>query len=94
MIDTEAPKYWLASYENKNGLSNITIGLKDNHAIKDIRFYNDSGEEVELKSKDDLPKDSQSAFISYDVTKINDSHIWADITDFAMNTKTVKIRIP
>ncbi|MBO7148506.1 MAG: S8 family serine peptidase [Clostridia bacterium] len=94
VIDTQKPKYWLASHENKNGFSSITIGIKDNHAISDIRFYNDNGEDIELESKDKLPSDSQSAYITYDVSDISLPYIWADITDFAMNTKTVKIRIP
>ena len=94
VIDTSAPKYWLESSDNKNGVKTVTLAIKDNHAVKSIEFYNNAKQTVELTTSDALPATDRVTTLTYDVSHITEDHIWADITDYAMNTKTVKIRIP
>ena len=96
-LDTEPPKCEQKSAKNKNGTKTVSLRVRDSHSIRSIRFYNDIGETVEVKWLDNLPEYDETGFdstLSFDVTGISEAYVWADVTDYAMNTKTVKIRIP
>ncbi len=94
VIDTQRPECWVDDWRDNNGVKTLTIALKDNHAVKNVVFYDDLGEPIRLATSDTLRGPGEVSRLAYDVSDIKTKHVWADVTDYAMNTKTVKIRIP
>ncbi len=94
-IDTTAPCLTKTDVFNDGEKTLITITAEDESNIKSITLYNT--ESMDEKSKGGYMQtseyDGDNSF-TFDITASEDSVLWADITDFAMNTKTFRIVLP
>jgi len=94
-IDTASPKLTKTDVFKDGEKTLIEISAEDESRIKSITLYNTEG--IDTKSNSGYSQsaeyDGDNSF-TFDITVCKDSVLWADITDFAMNTKTFKIVLP
>lgn len=92
-IDTCAPTLDYSVLSVKDGRTFLTIETLDNLGVKQVEIYTDGT----------VPKNDRTIFAEldngdnsfvFDITDLKGDYIWADITDYAMNTKTVRIIAP
>ncbi len=90
--DTTAPS--LVNYEvaNADGKKSVSIKVHDESFVQSVTIYNTQS--LDKKSKNAYSAseayDGDDTF-TFDITDVKNKTLWADITDFAMNTRTVKI---
>ena len=85
-LDTTLPVLKTSSVVRANGQVKVEIEAEDNVGVREVSVYTDGNTVLS-----DI-HDGDGNF-SFDITALTAGIIWADITDYAMNTKTVKIGV-
>ncbi len=82
-IDTTLPTLKNSRIIRENGKTTLEIEVEDNIGVREVSIY--TTDVILMSDIDDGDK-----IFTFDITEISGKLIWADITDYAMNTKTVK----
>ncbi|MBR5539691.1 MAG: hypothetical protein IKU61_07310, partial [Clostridia bacterium] len=82
-IDTTLPKLKDSRIIRESGKTTLEIEVEDNIGVREVSIY--TGDIILMSDTDDGDN-----IFTFDITEISGKLIWADITDYAMNTKTVK----
>ncbi len=82
-IDTTLPSLKNSRIIREGGKTTLEIEAEDNIGVREVSIY--TGDEILMSDTDDGDN-----IFTFDITEISGNLIWADITDYAMNTKTVK----
>ena len=95
MIDTTAPESAKTEISKVDGRRLVTLSAIDESKIKSVTLYETKGQDSKKEDVFSVTKnyDGDDLF-TFDITGIRNTVLWADITDFAMNTKTVRVNIP
>ncbi len=81
-IDTTRPALESSRIIRENGSVRLEIEAADNIGVREVTVYTDG--DTTLADTDD-----GDGLFSFDITTLTAGTVWADITDYAMNTKTV-----
>ncbi len=92
-IDTSAPKLDYSYLSVKDGKTILTIETLDNIGVKTAEVYTDGTIPKSERNIYTDVYDGDNSF-EFDITGLTGDYIWADLTDFAMNTRTVRIISP
>lgn len=92
-IDTVAPKLDYSYLSVKDGKTTLTINTNDSIGVKNAVIYTD-GKSAKDERITYSPTSSCGNSFEFDITELCGDYIWADITDYAMNTRTVRIIAP
>ncbi len=81
-IDTTAPSLKAARALSNNGKLTLELEAEDNIGVREVTVYTDGNTTVS-------DTDDGDGVFTFDITSLSGNTVWADITDYAMNTKTV-----
>ncbi len=94
IVDTTAPTIKSIATTSLDGKTTLEIEAVDESRVKSITLYNSASLDKKSQSgfSQTKPYDKDDIF-AFDITSVEGSVLWADVSDFAMNTKTFKIDI-
>ncbi len=81
-IDTALPSLKGSEIIRENGRITLKMTAADNIGVREVKVYTDGN--TTLSELDD-----GDGVFDFDITTLTAGTVWADITDYAMNTKTV-----